>query len=227
MNSKDARRVLVTTGWLADRPAVFRDALLGVGRLQAVAGGELFSIAGGAGEGMWGIVAGQVTLTSGMNSAEAPISLLFNPGNWIGYAPLFGFPLLANARAAVDGIVLHVPFADIRRLLAANPGWWEHFGRLTLESSMVFATVAVDLLLTPPERRVAAILLHQAGCRTSGTRPSPIHLSQAEVGEMATLSRHPVRRILHDFAARGWIEHGYRCIHVRAVEPMRRLADGG
>lgn len=227
MNSKDARRVLVTTGWLAERPAVFRDALLDAGRLQAVAAGELFSIAGGAGEGMWGIVAGQVTITSGMNSAEAPISLLFNPGNWIGYAPLFGFPLRANARAAVDSIVLRVPFSDIRRLLAANPGWWEHFGRLTLENSMVFAIVAVDLLLTPPERRVAAILLHQAGCRTSGTRPSPIHLSQAEIGEMATLSRHPARRILHDFEARGWIEHGYRCIHVRAPEPMRRLADGG
>ena len=226
MNSKDARRVLVTTGWLADRPVDFRDALLDVSRLQAVAAGELFNIAGSAGEGMWGIVAGQVTLTSGMNSAEVPISLLFNPGCWIGYAPLFGFPLLANARAAVDGIVLHLPFADIRRLLAANPGWWEHFGRLMLENSMVFATVAVDLLLTPPERRVAAILLHQAGCRTSGTRPSPIHLSQAEIGEMATLSRHPVRRILHDFEARGWIEHGYRCIHVRAPEPMRRLADG-
>lgn len=226
-NSKDARYVLSTTGWISGRPAAFREKLLDMGRLQRVAAGEVLNIAGSTGEGIWGVVSGQIALMSGINSADAPISLVANPGSWMGYAPLFGYPLQVNANAVIDSVVLRIPFADIRQLLAENPGWWEHFGHLAMERLQDVGMLAVDLLLTPPRRRVAAILLHQSGCRRIGTPASPIYLTQARLGEMASLSRHPVRRILCEFEAKGWIEHSYRCIHVRAAGDMRRLVDDG
>jgi CRP-like cAMP-binding protein len=227
MRIQDAQQRLATTGWLAQVPADFRDAFLAAGRLQPVAGSAMFGLAGEVGEGMWGIVSGQVALTSAMNSTDAPLGLLLNPGRWGGYVPLFGQPARANAHATVDSLILRVSFAEVRRLLAGNPAGWEYLGRLTLEDSLCFATVAVDLLLKDATRRIAAILLHQAGCRGTGMPPWPIHLTQAEIGEMAGLSRHPTRQVLLALETRGWVERGYRCLHVREPDPMRRFADGG
>jgi CRP-like cAMP-binding protein len=227
MRIQDAQQRLATTGWLAQVPAVFRDAFLAAGRLQPVAGSEMFGLAGQVGEGMWGIVSGQVALTSAMNSTDAPVGLLLNPGRWGGYVPLFGQLARANAHATVDSLVLRVGFAEVRRLLVACPGGWEHLGRLAIEDSLCFATIAVDLLLKDAARRVAAILLHQAGCRCPGVPPWPIHLTQAEIGEMAGLSRHPTRQVLRALETRGWVERGYRCLHLREPDSMRRLADGG
>jgi CRP-like cAMP-binding protein len=175
---------------------------------------------------MYGVVSGQVALTSAMNAADAPVGLLFNPGDWGGYGPLFGRMRPASSRAVMATTILCVGIGDIRRLLKAQPGWWEHVAMLGFEAGLVYATVAVDLLLPRAERRLAAILLHQAGCRHGGV-PWPVHLSQAEVGEMVNLSRHPTRHLLRAFETRGWIDQSYRCITIVAPEPLRALADTG
>jgi len=226
MNLQDARRRMATTGWLAAAPAAFADAFLGSSRLQRVAPGKVFSSAGGATGSAWSIVDGQIALTSAMNSIDAPIGLLYNAGDWGGYLPLFAMPRMGDARAVVSSLLLQVPLPDARKILAADPVGWEFLGRQVLKDSLRFASVAVDLLLGDPERRLAAILLHQVGCRRAGSATWAIHLSQAEFGEMANLSRQPARRILHDLAARGWIRNRYRFIQVLDADALRRLADG-
>lgn len=226
MNLQDARRRMAKTGWLAAAPAAYADAFLGSSRLQRVAPGQVFSAAGGTEGSAWGIVDGQIALTSSMNSIDAPIGLLYNSGDWGGYLPIFGTPRMGDARAVVSSLLLQVPLPDMREVLAADPGGWEFLGRLVLKDSLRFASVAIDLLLGDPERRLAAILLHQVGCRRAGMAAWAIHLSQAEIGEMANLSRQPARRILHDFAARGWVRSSYRLIEVLNADALRHLADG-
>jgi CRP-like cAMP-binding protein len=226
MNLQEARRRMAKTGWLEAAPAPFADALLASSRLKRVASGKVFSAAGGAEGSAWGIVDGQVALTSAMNSVDAPIGLLYNAGDWGGYLPLFGTPRMGDARAVVPSLLLQVPLPDVHNVLAADPGGWEFLGRLVLKDSLRFASVAVDLLLGDPERRFAAILLHQVGCRRAGRAAWSIHLSQAEIGEMANLSRQPTRRILRDFAVRGWIKSGYRLIQVLDANALRGVADG-
>lgn len=203
-----------------------QQAIIDCGRLQTVSAGAVIAVAGQPGESLYGVVSGQASLTSGLNSPDAPLSILRNPGDWFGWVSLFGDPLAASSGAMIETQLLRVSYADVRRLLAANPAWWEHLGQLVFTDSMTFAMVAVDLLLQSADRRIAAILLHQAGCRRGPAQPFPIRLSQVEIGELVRLSRNPVRELLQDFESRGWIEQGYRCIHVRDVAALRRLVDG-
>ena len=69
-----ARALLGSRGWLSAVPADFRDAFLGACRPRSIAAGELFSLAGddaAAGLGIYGVVSGQVAVTSAMNSAAS------------------------------------------------------------------------------------------------------------------------------------------------------------
>ena len=224
-----ARALLGSRGWLSAVPADFRDAFLGACRPRSIAAGELFSLAGddaAAGLGIYGVVSGQVAVTSAMNSAEAPVGLLFNPGGWGGYAPLIRPVRLANSRATTATMILHVSIAEVRRMLADRPDWWQPVATLTFEAGLVYARIAVDLLLNRTDRRLAAILLHQSGCRHAG-QPADLHLSQIEIAEMINLSRYPTRRLLAAFEERGWLAQSYRRIKILDPAQLRRLADGG
>lgn len=223
---EDDRERLTEYGWLAATPVEFSAALLAAGQVQPVAAGVLFSRAGDVGSGLWGVISGQVAVTSAMNSPDASPGILFNQGDWGGYMPLFDRPRPANCRALVDTRLFVAGDASVRRLLARNPGWWKYVGQLAMLNGLAFATVAVDLLIKTADRRVAASLLNQAGCRHTGRPPAVLHLTQAELGEMVNLSRHPVADVLAGFERRGWIERGYRTIRILDAAALRRLVDG-
>lgn len=205
MTSTD-RSILARRGWLAQAPAEFRNALLAAGHEETVPANRLFNRAGETGHTLWGVVSGQVAVSSAMNGADAGPGLLFNPGDWGGYMPLFGRSRPANCRSITEVRLFQIHYMAIRRLLEDHPGWWEHLGRLAMENGLAFATVAVDLLISRSDRRLAATLLNQSGCRREG-EPFVLHLSLSELGEMANLSRHPVADILAATAparAEGW-----------------------
>jgi CRP-like cAMP-binding protein len=216
---------LARRGWLANTPPAFRDALLASAQVQQHAAGTLFSRAGETGHSLWGVSAGQIVVSSGMNGADSAPGLLFNPGDWGGYMPVFGRPRPANCRALTDVTLLTVSYPRLRSLLAEQPAWWEHLGQLAMMNGLTFATVAIDLLIRNSERRLAAVLLNLAGCRRSG-EPYPLHLTLAELGEMSGLSRHPVAGVLGRFETRGWIIRGYRLTRLTDAAALRHMADG-
>lgn len=225
----DACRVLGREGWLATTPADFREAFLAAGRLRTFAAGDQISTAGdGAdvGPGMYGVAAGQVAASPALGAPDAPIAVLFNPGHWFGYAPLFGSTRPIHFHATIATTILSISFSDARRMLNAHPDWWQHLAQLVFAAGLVASNVLTDLLLSRSDRRLAAMLLHHAGCRHAG-QPRPIHLSQEDVGGTARLSRHPARQLLQAFEARGWLSQSYRCIHILAPEQLRTLVDSG
>ena len=225
----DACNVLEREGWLATRPADFREAFLAAGRLRTFAAGEQISTAGdGAdvGPGVYGVVAGQVAALPAFGAPDAPTAVLYNPGHWTGYAPLFGGPRVIHVRAITPATILSISFSEARRMLNARPEWWQNLALLVFETSVANGIVLTDLLLSRSDRRLAAMLLHHAGCRHAG-QAHPIHLSQEDVGATARLSRHPTRQLLQAFEARGWISQSYRCIHILAPEQLRTLVDSG
>jgi CRP-like cAMP-binding protein len=227
MVSEPARCVLCKTGWLATVPPALQEAVLENGRLRKIQAGETFNIAGDTEVGIWGLVSGQVAITSAMNGPDAPAALLNNPGQWGGLAPLFGRPRLANVVARLPSVILFVPYLALRQMLAANPAWWEHFGLLAYEHGLSFGQLAVDLLQSDTRARTAAILLHQAGLRNAGEGPMTLVLTHGEIGAMANLSRHPMANLLHSFNAEGLIKPGYRQIVVLQAATLRRIANGG
>jgi CRP/FNR family cyclic AMP-dependent transcriptional regulator len=223
----DACQTLACEGWLATMAADFRDTFLAVGHLRTFASGDQISTAGDdaeVGPGMYGVAAGQVAIMPALGAPDAPVSLLFNPGSWGGYAPLFGWTRVAHLRAITPTSILCVSLGEVRRMLNARPDWWQHFAQLSFEAGMTYATIAVDLLILRADRRLAAMLLHQANCRHAG-QAQPIYLSQEEVGETARLSRHPTRHLLRAFQARGWLSQSYRSVRILAPEQLRALAD--
>ncbi len=225
----DACHVFEREGWLATRPTDFRKAFLAAGRLRTFAAGDQISTAGGGadvGPGLYGVVAGQVAILPALGAPDAPTAVLFNPGHWYGYAPLLGSPSTAHVHATTATTILSISFSEARRILNAHPDWWQDLAQLVFEIELVATNVLTDLLLCPSDRRLAAMLLHHAGCRHGG-QAHPIHLSQEDIGTTARLSRHPTRKLLQAFKARGWISHSYRCIHILEPDQLRALVDSG
>jgi CRP-like cAMP-binding protein len=225
----DACHVLAHKGWLATRPADFREALLAAGHLRTFAAGDPISTAGdGAdvGPGLYGFAAGQVAVLPALGAPDAPTAVLFNPGQWYGYAPLFGVTRQIHVHATTATTILNISFSEVHRMLKARPDWWKDLAELVFATALVATNVLTDLLLSRSDRRLAAMLLHHAGCRHTG-QALPIHLNQEDVGATARLSRHPARQLLQSFEARGWISQSYRCIHILAPEQLRTLVDSG
>lgn len=225
----DACNVLEREGWLATRPADFREAFLAAGRLRTFAAGDQISTAGdGAdvGPGMYGVAAGQVAVLPALGAPDAPTAVLVNRGYWHGYAPLLGAARPTHVHATTATTILSISFSEAHRMLNARPDWWQHVAQLVFTTGLFAANVMTDLLLSRSDRRLAAMLLHHAGCRHAG-EAHPIYISQEDVGGTARLSRHPTRQLLQAFEAKGWISQSYRCIHILAPEQLRALVDSG
>jgi CRP-like cAMP-binding protein len=223
----DACNVLEREGWLATRPDDFREGWLAAGRLLTFEVGEQISIAGDdadVGPGVYAVATGQVAVLPAMGAPDSPTAVLFNPGNWYGYAPLFGLGRLISVRATTSTAIMSISFRDARRILNDRPDWWQHLAHLVFLTAINTSIVWTDLLLSRSDRRLAAMLLHHAGCRQAG-QPYPIYLSQEEIGATARLSRHPTRQLLQAFEARGWISQSYRCINILAPRQLRTLVD--
>ncbi len=225
----DACNVLEREGWLATRPADFREAFLAAGRLRTFAAGDQISTAGdGAdvGPGLYGVAAGQVAVLPALGAPDAPTAVLFNPGHWYGYAPLFGATRPIHVRATTATTILSISLSEARRMLNDRPDWWQDLAQLVFATGIVATNVLTDLLLSRSDRRLAAMLLHHAGCRHGG-QAHPIYISQEDFGATARLSRHPTRQLLQAFEAKGWLSQSYRCIHILAPEQLRALVDSG
>jgi len=92
ISKAEACRILATEGWLATAAADFRSEFLAKCQIRTFTSGEQISTAGddtSIGPGMYGVASGQVALIPGIGPADTPVALLFNTGEWCGYAPLF------------------------------------------------------------------------------------------------------------------------------------------
>jgi CRP-like cAMP-binding protein len=84
---------------------------------------------------------------------------------------------------------------------------------------------ARDLLIPDSTRRVAAVLLRvTAHGEVAAGHPDGYAISQSDLGEMASISRYPVNRILADLQNRGWVTLGYSRIALRNVRALRGFA---
>jgi CRP/FNR family transcriptional regulator, cyclic AMP receptor protein len=222
----DARARLARTGWLSACPAPFAQAVLAAGLVRHLQPGEPFNIAGDIEGGIWGIAEGQASGISGINGPAAPVSFVMHPGYWGGTGPLFGFPRIGHALARTPATILLVPYRALKRLLAETPAWWEHLGALNFRIIRHYGSFAVDLQLPDSRQRTAAILLQVAGLRFEGEPPRTVDITQAELGQIANLSRHPVGEHLRAFVRQGLITLGYRQVTLHDVAALRALADG-
>lgn len=220
-----ARVRLAATGWLAACPADFAHVLLDAASIRHLKTCEPLYAAGDTQGGIWGIAQGQLGGFSGVNSATAPLSVMFMPGEWGGTGPLTGYSRLASVVACAPSTIMVVPLARVNGLLHEHSAWWEHFSRLHFLMAIKFGMLAVDLQIADSRTRLAAIVLNATGLRQGGDEPASIAITQEQLGVMANLSRHPAGQILRQLAREGLLMVRYGRMTVLQPAALRAVAN--
>ena len=120
-----------------------------------------------------------------------------------------------------------MPIAAVAEIRQMYPEFAIRLGALSERNySAVALKVIGDLLMPSLDRRIAATLVRISRPEASDEilPPWPIHVTQAEIGQMANASRDRVNRALSKFAASGWIEVDYKVIIVKQLDALAAYA---
>jgi CRP-like cAMP-binding protein len=121
--------------------------------------------------------------------------------------------------------LLHVPLERLRPQLQADPSFAARLAQMADASTETVVWAARDLLIRDSARRLAAVLLRVTAM---GEVPpgdgDGYALTQAELGEMANISRHHVNRILATMRRAGWIDARYNRIRLLDVAALKTFA---
>lgn len=221
----DLLRVLGSVGWLADRPAAFREALLANGRVERFRRGDLIFRKGDPAGGLYGLVEGTVIYYR--NERPDPVRAIHisHPGAWFGEPSMLRRkPRLVSA-AALDGATLfHLPIDRFEAMVEAEPAYWQHFALLALNGVEVLLQLLDDMRPVEPRARVAARLLNMLRGDPPGrsSRSDTLSITQTDLAGLTSLSRNTVNRVLQELAAAGILEPGYGRIVIHDVEALRR-----
>ena len=214
---------LLQQGWLSRCPPDFQQAVLERGKAQRYAARDFVFHLGDAPAGIYGIVAGTFGVTAAPERNVPRLSLLLYPGAWFGEGPLMtGQRRRVAAQAHTAGEVIYLSIEEVNALCEAAPARHRLFGMLAFENLAVAANIVTDLQLRRSEARLAAALLRAAG-RTVLTLDRalfPVRLSQAELGEIANVSRQVVNGTLRRWQAAGWIDVRYGEVVVHNLERL-------
>jgi len=229
MDREEGLRVLTGRGWLGGTPVEFQRAILAGFRWYSLEAGAQIQVGAEAVGELIGLAQGVIEMSTILGAADTPMMHLAHPVSWFGYFPIiFRQPRRISAIARSPVWLASVPQAQVRRLLAERPAWWEYFLPLALVYGDTVVTIAADLLIRDSERRCAAVLLRLGGCRFAGPEdaaPAEIPLTHDELAAAANLSRNTAGAVLRKLAARGLIELRYRGIIVREPSALRGFVD--
>ena len=216
--------ILATSGWLADTPARFRDALLERCVLRRYERGETVYRAGDPAGGLYGLVAGGIGVELSPDDREPYIGTFARPGFWIGEASvLTRAPRLIGIRVFRESRLAYLPLAEWDALTRAVPDAWRWLAHLIARNERLALAVADALMIRDSGRRLAAILM----LLSTQSAPAPagafveIEISQDDLARMANLSRSSTGRLLKAFEAAGIIGNAYREIRVIDHDGLR------
>ena len=88
------------------------------------------------------------------------------------------------------------------------------FATLTEYNSVISYRIISELLIRRSDQRIAAVLLRLLDQKDSAADPDAdagagLPLTQADLAEMANVSRHTANAVLGQFEHRGWVRLGY------------------
>lgn len=214
---------LLQQGWLSRCPPDFQQVALEQGRVRRYAAGEFVFHLADKPAGIFGIASGSFSLYAASERNEPRLSHLLYPGAWFGEGPLMsGERRRVATQAHAAGEVVYLSIEEVDALCDAVPAWHRLFGMLAFENLAMAANIVTDLQLRRSEARLAAVLLRAAGRTVLSPDRAlfPVRLSQAELGEMANVSRQVVNATLRRWQAAGWIAVRYGEVVVHDLERL-------
>jgi CRP/FNR family transcriptional regulator, cyclic AMP receptor protein len=230
MDAKRGAAVLLSTGWLKDRPAEFQQALLANCEWRAYAAGETIAHGGDPHGCVFGLAAGVVASTAALGAPDTPPMHIGHPGHWFGYVPVISNrPRTISTAARSPAFLAKITEPALEALVTARPDWWRHLAVLALDYGHITSNIAADLLIRDSTRRCVATLLRIANVRfeTAGDAPAEALVSQEELATLANLSRSTSNVILGRLEGSGHIVRRYHAISLNQVAALRAIADAG
>lgn len=222
LTREKAEHVLCQGPWLAHMSAQFRTELLRQGHLQKFSPDQIIYRYGDAAGGMYGLVAGSLTINSAPPDAIPRLIHLGMAGAWTGEGPfLTGQPRRVELRALGETWMMHVPLDALEQMAARDPAVWRAVGLNTVLTVDVLVRIIHDLQKRNVECRIASVLQ-----RAGWLGDMAIPLSQSALGVMANASRQQVNSAMKSFARAGWVKYTYRSVTILDTQALRRFSDG-
>ncbi|WP_454857824.1 Crp/Fnr family transcriptional regulator [Rhizobium binxianense] len=217
-----AEQVMSQGAWLASMTEPFRKELLRHAHLQKFAPDQIIYRYGDAAGGMYGLVAGSLTINSAPPDATPRLIHLGMPGTWTGEGPfLTGQPRRIELKALGGAWMMHVPLDALEQMAARDPGVSRAIGTNTVFTVDVLVRIVHDLQKRSVGRRIASVLQ-----RAGWLGDMPIPLSQSDLGVMANASRQQVNLAMQRFAEAGWVNYSYRSVTVINPQALRQFSEG-
>lgn len=222
LTRKKAEEVMSQGAWLASMSETFRTELLRNAHLQKFTANQIIYRYGDPVGGMYGLVAGSLTINSAPPDATPRLIHLGMPGAWTGEGPfLTGQPRRVEMRALGGAWMMHVPLDALEQMAARDPGVSRAIGMNTVFTVDVLLRIVHDLQKRDVGRRIASVLQ-----RAGWLGDMPIGLSQSDLGVMANASRQQVNMAMQRFVAAGWVDYTYRSITVVNTQALRQFSEG-
>lgn len=220
MNRNAAERIAAGSAWLAGQPTAFGRAVIEQARLVSFSAGSTIFDPDDPPGGIYGLVAGAVLVTVVPPHGGPLPAHLLRPPVWFGEGPaLQRGPRWLGFHAQEACFALHVPLVALAALTEGDTAATRSLAAISQGSMRIAARVIADLLIRPPERRIAAVL-----ARVAAPEGTAFRLTQGELGELANASREQVNRALARFAAAGWLTAGYRQVTLREAGALADFA---
>ena len=203
-------------GWLSLQPRHFQSALLSRAvPVEFKAGEAVFHVEDDVG-GIFGVVKGSFLIYLPSYGGSLVLAHIVRRGTWFGHGCVFTRDnRTLSVAAAEPSLTLHVPFAALQELVAADAGAARCIGALGEFGARIARRAVTDLLLRGFSQRVAATLLRVTETWGEDTESAEGYfLTQSQLAEMANVSRGVANRALADFEARGWIARRYSRISI-------------
>ncbi len=185
----------------------------------------MFHVGDGSG-GVFGIVSGSVGVLGGTRWQLPALAHIERAGDWFGHGPaLRGGNRTLTFVAAETTTLLQVPLERLRPPLQTDPDFAARLAQMADASTETVIRVARDLLIRDSARRLAAVLLRVTAMgEVAPGDDAGYWLTQAELAEMASMSRHHVNRTLGMLRKSGWIALGYNRIRLLDVAGLTAFA---
>jgi len=214
--------VLKSSEWFAALEPSFQLAVLASSHVRVLAAGKPVFHRGDPSDGIYCVLSGAVRFSAVAPSGSESMVALIEAPEWFGEIALFdGGVRTHDAWADVTSTLLHLPLRHLTKVLASDPGAWQHLGRLLVRKLRVALSLLEDMALESPRVRLARCLMNlfEGYGRRKAEPRYRVRISQERLGMMLSLSRQTVNELLRQMGQESIIqcERG----GVRILDPSR------
>lgn len=226
MTPEALERIFAERGWLSRQPPAFRARIISMGRLVTLATGAPLFHMGDTPGGVYGIVSGAIAVLGGTRWHLPALAHIERAGDWFGHGPVLGSSeRTLSFQAFEPSALLHLPLDQLRPQIQTDPDFAARMAQMANASTETVIWTARDLLIPDSGRRLAAVLLRVTAMgKVAPADPRGYALTQAELGEMANISRHQVNRTIAVLRRAGLVEVGYNRVRLIDVEGLMAFA---